>query len=63
MLFVVNQKIEAEDKNPLNKIAKAQVIVTLLDENDNNPIFTSDEYEGKVFKNQTVGMFLVQVRE
>jgi len=40
-----------------------EVNVTLLDENDNAPVFTSNAYEGKVFANQSVGMLLVQVSE
>ncbi|KAM8771996.1 cadherin EGF LAG seven-pass G-type receptor 1-like [Acanthopagrus schlegelii] len=54
-------QIEAAETNPPNNVATAEVNVTLLDENDNSPVFTSDMYEGKVFANQTVGMLLVQV--
>lgn len=39
----------------------ANVNVTLLDENDNSPKFTSSKYESKVFTNQTEGMLLVKV--
>lgn len=39
----------------------AAVRVTLVDENDNSPAFTSDKYNGAVFANQTEGMLLVQV--
>ncbi|XP_026158869.1 protocadherin Fat 4 [Mastacembelus armatus] len=55
-------QIEARETNPPNNVATAQVSVSLLDENDNSPVFTSNEYEGKVFANQTVGMVLVQVK-
>ncbi|XP_030290590.1 cadherin EGF LAG seven-pass G-type receptor 2-like [Sparus aurata] len=54
-------QIEAAETNPPNNVATAEVNVTLLDENDNSPVFTSDTYEGKVFANQTEGMLLVQV--
>ncbi|XP_030290616.1 cadherin EGF LAG seven-pass G-type receptor 2-like [Sparus aurata] len=54
-------QIEAAETNPPNNVATAEVNVTLLDENDNSPVFTSNKYEGKVFANQTVGMLLVQV--
>ncbi|XP_028252777.1 cadherin EGF LAG seven-pass G-type receptor 2-like [Parambassis ranga] len=54
-------QIEARERDPPNNAVTAQVSVTLLDENDNNPTFTSSVYEGKVFANQTVGMLLVQV--
>ncbi|XP_036950739.1 cadherin-23-like isoform X6 [Acanthopagrus latus] len=54
-------QVEAAETNPPNNVATAEVSVTLLDENDNSPVFTSDKYEGKVFANQTVGMLLVQV--
>ncbi|KAM3624462.1 uncharacterized protein V6R79_023812 [Siganus canaliculatus] len=55
-------QIEATEKNPPNNIKVAPVTVTLLDENDNNPVFTSKEYQGKVFANQTEGMELLQVQ-
>ncbi|XP_074485330.1 protocadherin Fat 4 isoform X2 [Sebastes fasciatus] len=55
-------QIEAKETDPPNNVAMVQVIVTLLDENDNSPVFTSKKYEGKVFANQTVGMSLVQVK-
>ncbi|KAM8771994.1 cadherin-23-like isoform 2-T2 [Acanthopagrus schlegelii] len=54
-------QVEAAETNPPNNVATAEVSVTLLDENDNSPVFTSNKYEGKVFANQTVGMLLVQV--
>ncbi|XP_030282168.1 cadherin-23-like [Sparus aurata] len=54
-------QVEAEETNPPNNVATAEVNVTLLDENDNSPVFTSNKYEGKVFANQTEGMLLVQV--
>lgn len=54
-------KIEARETNPPNNVAVVQVRVTLVDENDNSPAFTSNKYDGKVFANQTVGMLLVQV--
>ncbi|XP_059189827.1 protocadherin Fat 4 [Centropristis striata] len=55
-------QIEARETNPPNRVAVVQVTVTLLDENDNSPVFTSHKYEGKVFANQTEGMSLVQVK-
>ncbi|XP_051241011.1 protein dachsous isoform X1 [Dicentrarchus labrax] len=54
-------QIEARETSPPNNKAAVQVSVTLLDENDNSPEFTSDSYEGKVFANQTLEMLLVQV--
>lgn len=55
-------KIEARENDPPNHVVLADVNVTLLDENDNSPQFKSSRYEGKVFKNQTVGMLVTQVR-
>ncbi|XP_068583517.1 protocadherin Fat 4 [Cebidichthys violaceus] len=55
-------EIEARETNPPNAIEVVEVNVTLLDENDNSPAFTSNKYEGKVFANQTVGMQLVQIK-
>ncbi|XP_068451673.1 protein dachsous-like [Clinocottus analis] len=55
-------QIEARETNPPNAAAVVEVNVTLLDENDNSPVFTSKAYEGKVFANQTVGMQLIQVK-
>lgn len=51
-------KIEAGETEPPTT---AEVRVTLVDENDNSPAFTSNKYDGAVFANQTVGMLLVQV--
>ncbi|XP_034740142.1 protocadherin Fat 4 [Etheostoma cragini] len=55
-------QIKATETDPPNNVAEVQVSVSLLDENDNSPAFTSKTYEGKVFANQTVGMSLVQVK-
>ncbi|XP_039671449.1 protocadherin Fat 4 [Perca fluviatilis] len=55
-------QIKATETDPPKNFAEVQVSVTLLDENDNTPVFTSAKYEGKVFANQTVGMSLVQVK-
>ncbi|KAL7403573.1 hypothetical protein ABVT39_002455 [Epinephelus coioides] len=55
-------QIEARETDPPNNVAVVQVNVTLLDENDNSPVFTSNKYEGKVFANQTVGQLLVQIK-
>uniref|UniRef100_A0A4W5MPG5 Cadherin domain-containing protein n=2 Tax=Hucho hucho TaxID=62062 RepID=A0A4W5MPG5_9TELE len=54
-------QIEARENDPPNHVVLADVNVTLLDENDNSPQFKSARYEGKVFKNQTVGMLVTQV--
>lgn len=61
LVAFVDQKIRATEKNPPNNVSEAQVHITLLDDNDNSPVFTSNKYEGKVFSNQTEGMLLVQV--
>lgn len=63
LFFVLILKVEAREQHEPNNVAAAQVTVTLLDENDNIPKFTSDVYEGKVFANQTEGLLLVQVSE
>ncbi|XP_017289255.1 cadherin-23 [Kryptolebias marmoratus] len=55
-------QIEAKEEESPNRVATAEVTVTLLDENDNSPMFTSSKYEGKVFANQTEGMLLLQVK-
>ncbi|XP_029297871.1 cadherin EGF LAG seven-pass G-type receptor 2-like [Cottoperca gobio] len=55
-------QIEANETHPPNNAIVVRVRVTLLDENDNSPAFTSNKYEGKVFANQTEGMSLVQVK-
>ncbi|XP_047434008.1 protein dachsous-like [Mugil cephalus] len=54
-------QIKATENSPPNNFTTAQVTVTLLDVNDNSPVFTSTSYEGKVFANQTIGMTLVHV--
>lgn len=53
-------KIEAKDPG-LAESVFADVQVTLEDENDNTPTFSSDVYEGQVSVNQFVGKLLVQV--
>ncbi|KAG7235236.1 hypothetical protein INR49_003079 [Caranx melampygus] len=58
---IINFQIEARETSPPSTVITAPVKVTLLDENDNSPKFTSNTYEGKVFANQTVGMLLVQI--
>nr|XP_046231654.1 cadherin-23 isoform X2 [Scatophagus argus] len=55
-------QIQASETDPPNHVSVAEVRVTLLDENDNSPAFTSNKYEGKVFANQTEGILLVQVK-
>ncbi|XP_034400280.1 protocadherin Fat 4 [Cyclopterus lumpus] len=55
-------QIEAREADIPNAVKEVEVNVTLLDENDNSPAFTSNAYKGKVFANQTVGMQLVQVK-
>lgn len=54
-------KVEAREAEPPNHTARATVNVTLLDENDNSPKFTSSKYETKLFPNQTEDMLLVKV--
>ncbi|XP_052402336.1 protocadherin Fat 4 isoform X12 [Carassius gibelio] len=54
-------QVEAQENPPSSSKATADVTITLLDENDNSPQFTTSSYEGKVFSNQTVGMQVVQV--
>lgn len=55
-------KVEAREAEPPNHTTRVSVNVTLLDENDNGPKFTSSKYETKLFPNQTEGMLLVKVR-
>ncbi|XP_052462720.1 protocadherin Fat 1-like isoform X1 [Carassius gibelio] len=54
-------QVEAQEKPPSTNKATAEVTIVLLDENDNSPRFTTSNYEGKVFSNQTVGMQVVKV--
>ncbi|XP_061078971.1 protocadherin Fat 4-like [Conger conger] len=55
-------QIEAREDAPPNRVVLADVVVTLLDVNDNNPRFESANYEGMIFKiNQTVGMTVATV--
>ncbi|KAJ8365861.1 hypothetical protein SKAU_G00146920 [Synaphobranchus kaupii] len=54
-------KIEAKESASPNHIARATVNVTLLDVNDNSPQFESAMYEGKVSKDQSVGMNITRV--
>ncbi|XP_022623412.1 cadherin EGF LAG seven-pass G-type receptor 2-like, partial [Seriola dumerili] len=54
-------QVEARETEPPNHATMANVNITLLDENDNSPEFTSSKYASKVFTNQTEGMLLVKV--
>ncbi|XP_070771479.1 protocadherin Fat 4 [Enoplosus armatus] len=54
-------QVEAKETKPPHQAAVVSVNITLLDENDNSPKFTSSKYESKVFTNQTEGMLLVKV--
>lgn len=54
-------KVEAREAEPPNHTATANVSVTLVDENDNSPRFSSSKYETKLFPNQTEDMLLVKV--
>ncbi|KAJ8002135.1 hypothetical protein DPEC_G00176680 [Dallia pectoralis] len=55
-------QIEARENDTPHHVATADVNITLLDENDNSPLFGSSKYEGEVFKNQTLGMYITQVQ-
>ncbi|MCI4393906.1 hypothetical protein PGIGA_G00162950 [Pangasianodon gigas] len=54
-------QIEARENPPSTHSATAIVNITLLDENDNSPVFGNTKYEGKVPMDQTVGMPVVKV--
>ncbi|XP_068451779.1 cadherin-23-like isoform X2 [Clinocottus analis] len=54
-------QVEARETDAPNQVTTTNVTVTLLDENDNGPKFTSSRYESNVFPNQTQGMTLVEV--
>ncbi|XP_023680682.2 protocadherin Fat 4 [Paramormyrops kingsleyae] len=54
-------QIKAQENQPPFHTVLADVNVTLLDENDNNPQFDNSVYEGKVFNNQTVGIWVTKV--
>ncbi|KAG5855648.1 hypothetical protein ANANG_G00051340 [Anguilla anguilla] len=54
-------QIEARENASPNNAVQAGVNITLLDVNDNSPRFESAAYEGKITKDQTVGMNITQV--
>lgn len=58
--FFFSSKIEAKDPGFAQAVF-ADVQVILEDDNDNTPTFTSKDYKGYVFVNQSVGMSVVQV--
>ncbi|XP_050973885.1 protocadherin beta-12-like [Labeo rohita] len=55
-------QVEAQENPPSTNKATADVTIVLLDENDNSPQFTTSQYEGKVFSNQSIGMHVVKVK-
>ncbi|TSK18033.1 Protocadherin Fat 4 [Bagarius yarrelli] len=54
-------QIEAIENPPSTHSTTANVTIILSDENDNTPVFRSGKYEGKVSRDQTVGMLVVKV--
>ncbi|XP_075905067.1 protocadherin Fat 4-like isoform X2 [Nelusetta ayraudi] len=54
-------QVEATEATPPNHVVRANVSVTLLDENDNSPEFLQKDYEATIGSSQTERMFVVKV--
>ncbi|KAK6488758.1 protocadherin Fat 4-like [Huso huso] len=54
-------EIIARELAPPHQERQAVLLIELLDENDNSPTFNNLPYEGKIFKNQSIGMEVVKV--
>ncbi|XP_028927738.1 protocadherin Fat 4-like isoform X2 [Ornithorhynchus anatinus] len=54
-------QVKATDHLPPHSEAQAVITISLLDENDNSPVFKGTPYEQTIFSNRTVGMTIVQI--
>lgn len=54
--------IEATDSGMPPLKSKTALVVNVLDENDNAPEFTQQQYSVNMFENATAGQKLIQVR-
>lgn len=51
--------VEASDNgSPMRRTASALVHITVVDDNDNAPVFTSDDYEFKVLEGKDAGTYI-----
>ncbi|XP_075451052.1 cadherin-23-like [Ascaphus truei] len=57
----INFQVKATDKLPPHFETLTTVNITLLDQNDNSPVFDRIPYVGHIFSNMTVGMTVIKV--
>ena len=53
--------VRAADRGTPSQFSSRDVIITVTDVNDNNPIFTADQYQGKIAEDASVRSPVVQV--
>ena len=54
--------VEAADRGSPSMSSNREVIITVTDINDNDPIFTGEPYQGSIAEDASVGSPVVQVR-
>ena len=55
-------KVMARDRGEPPKSTQMKIAVTVLDENDNSPIFDPKQYSASVAENASIGASVLQVR-
>uniref|UniRef100_A0A1B0FR78 Cadherin domain-containing protein n=1 Tax=Glossina morsitans morsitans TaxID=37546 RepID=A0A1B0FR78_GLOMM len=53
--------VTARDRGEPSKSTRTQILVKILDENDNNPIFDPKQYSASVAENASIGAMVLQV--
>jgi protocadherin Fat 4 len=53
--------VTAKDRGTPSKATKTKIVVKILDENDNSPIFDPKQYSASVAENASIGASVLQV--
>ena len=53
--------VEASDRGTPSQFSTREVVITVTDINDNDPIFTGDPYQGTIKEDASVGSPVVEV--
>jgi hypothetical protein len=53
--------VKAADRGTPSQFSSREVLITVTDVNDNDPIFTADPYRGNIAEDASVGSPVVQV--
>lgn len=55
-------EVKAKDRGDPPRSTKAHILVRVLDENDNSPVFDPKQYSASVAENASIGASVLQVR-